>query len=150
DEIRRVFRIIETTRHIERNRLAFMLSLYAVRNGKTGFRASNTLPAAAFIYDLICERNPNYTGEDYILLPQYKNRNTASQIIQRQFREVMRRAGVEKDPITGKNTAFIPCDIPRSARGSFVRRSGQYFQSGQKRRHISRSDRALLCSPSAP
>jgi integrase/recombinase XerD len=28
DEIRRVFRIIETTRHAERNRLAFMLSLY--------------------------------------------------------------------------------------------------------------------------
>lgn len=28
-EIRRVFRIIETTRHAERNRLAFVLSLYA-------------------------------------------------------------------------------------------------------------------------
>jgi integrase/recombinase XerD len=28
-EIRRVFRIIETTRHAERNRLAFMLSIYA-------------------------------------------------------------------------------------------------------------------------
>ena len=28
-EIRRVFRIIETTRHAERNRLAFVLSVYA-------------------------------------------------------------------------------------------------------------------------
>jgi integrase/recombinase XerD len=28
-EIRRVFRIIETTRHADRNRLAFVLSLYA-------------------------------------------------------------------------------------------------------------------------
>ena len=28
-EIRRVFRIIETTRHVERNRLAFVLSIYA-------------------------------------------------------------------------------------------------------------------------
>src|SRR5580704_83467 len=28
-EIRRVFRIIETTRHAERNRLAFVLSIYA-------------------------------------------------------------------------------------------------------------------------
>jgi hypothetical protein len=28
-EIRRVFRIIETTRHAERNRLAFTLSIYA-------------------------------------------------------------------------------------------------------------------------
>jgi integrase/recombinase XerD len=27
-EIRRVFRIIETTRHAERNRLAFVLSIY--------------------------------------------------------------------------------------------------------------------------
>src|SRR6476646_1432400 len=28
-EIRRVFRIIETTRHVERNRLCFVLSLYS-------------------------------------------------------------------------------------------------------------------------
>jgi len=28
-EIRRVFRIVETTRHAERNRLAFILSIYA-------------------------------------------------------------------------------------------------------------------------
>jgi hypothetical protein len=28
-DIRRVFRIIETTRHAERNRLAFVLSIYA-------------------------------------------------------------------------------------------------------------------------
>ena len=36
-EIRRVFRIIETTRHAERNRLAFMLSIYAgLRVGEIG------------------------------------------------------------------------------------------------------------------
>jgi integrase len=34
-EIRRVFRIIETTRHVERNRLCFVLSLYSgLRVGK--------------------------------------------------------------------------------------------------------------------
>jgi integrase/recombinase XerD len=29
NEIRRVFRIVETTRHFDRNRLAFVLSIYA-------------------------------------------------------------------------------------------------------------------------
>ena len=29
NDIRRVFRIIETTRHAERNRVAFVLSIYA-------------------------------------------------------------------------------------------------------------------------
>jgi hypothetical protein len=29
NDVRRVFRIIETTRHAERNRLAFVLSIYA-------------------------------------------------------------------------------------------------------------------------
>jgi hypothetical protein len=76
--------------------------MVTVREDKTGFRVANTLPAAAFIYQFICERNPNYQGEDYIFLPQYRNRKTASQIIQRQFRELMRRAQIEKDPITGK------------------------------------------------
>jgi adenylate cyclase class IV len=36
-------------------------------------------------------------------LPKYKNRETASKIIQRQFRQLLARAGLEKDVQTGKS-----------------------------------------------
>ena len=48
------------------------------------------------------KRYPDAPGKDYIFLPQYKNRVTASKIIQSQFKELMRRAGIETDRITGK------------------------------------------------
>jgi hypothetical protein len=50
----------------------------------------------------IRRRHPNAKGEDYIFLPDYKNRHTAAKIIQRQFHEVLRRAGIEVDPFTGR------------------------------------------------
>ena len=40
-EIRRVFRIIETTRHAERNRLAFVLSIYTGLRVRRGCRTNN-------------------------------------------------------------------------------------------------------------
>jgi hypothetical protein len=46
--------------------------------------------------------HPGKVGEDYIFLPHYKNRITAGKIIQRQFKELMSRAGVEIDIQTGK------------------------------------------------
>jgi hypothetical protein len=42
-------------------------------------------------------------NDDYLFLPQYKNRTTASKIFQRQFKELMTRAGVQRDAVTGKN-----------------------------------------------
>jgi hypothetical protein len=42
-----------------------------------------------------------------VVASEYPNRKTASQIVQRQFRELMKRAGVEDDPITGmKHTIY--------------------------------------------
>jgi hypothetical protein len=78
-----------------------------VRDGKTGFRSANTMSPAVSVYERIRKRYPDCKGEEYIFLPQYSNRQTASKIIQRQFKELMRRAGVEDDPITGmKHTIY--------------------------------------------
>ena len=76
--------------------------IVVVRNGKTGFRAANTMPAAVAVYDRIRKRYPHAQGEDYIFLPSYKNRQTGSRIFQRQFNRLLARAGVERDLPTGK------------------------------------------------
>src|SRR5262249_32840429 len=76
--------------------------IVVVRDGKTGFRAANTMPAAASVYERIRKRYPDAQREDYIFLPKYQNRQTASKIIQRQFKELMMRAGIEDDPISGR------------------------------------------------
>src|SRR5262249_13266283 len=79
-----------------------MRLLITIRNGKTGFRIANTLIGAVPCYRRIKQLYPNAKGEDYLFLPQYKNRQTAAKIIQRQFHEALRRAGIEKDPFTGR------------------------------------------------
>ena len=73
-----------------------------VRDGKTGYRAANTMPAAVSVYERIQQRNPNADREDYIFLPEYLNRTTAAKIIQRQFGELMDRSGLKVDKSTGK------------------------------------------------
>ena len=73
-----------------------------VRDGKTGYRAANTMPAAVSVYERIKQRNPNADREDYIFLPEYLNRTTAAKIIQRQFGELMERSGLKVDKSTGK------------------------------------------------
>jgi hypothetical protein len=81
--------------------------IVVVRNRKTGFRAANTMPGAAAVYERIRKRNPSARGEDYIFLPQYQNRITASKVIQRQFKGLLTRAKVEDDPISGmKHTIY--------------------------------------------
>ena len=77
--------------------------IVVVRDGKTGFRAANTMPGAVAVYERIRKRYPDRQDDDYLFLPQYKNRTTASKIFQRQFKELMARAGIERDPVTGKN-----------------------------------------------
>lgn len=72
--------------------------LLTIRNGKTGYRVANTMPAAVTVYDRIKQRNPNAKPDDFLFFADYSNRETASKIVQRQFREVMKRAGVKDDP----------------------------------------------------
>ena len=74
-----------------------------IRDGKTGYRVSNSMPAAVTVYERIKERYPKQSKPtDYIFLPDYPNRSTASRIIQRQFKRLMELAKLEVDPFTGQ------------------------------------------------
>lgn len=75
--------------------------LLTIRNGKTGYRVANTMPAAVSVYQRIKARNPDAKPTDYLFFAEYPNRETASKIVQRQFREVLKRAGVKDDPSAG-------------------------------------------------
>ena len=75
--------------------------LVTVRNGKTGFRVANSMEAAVGVFQRIKERYPESKGEDYLFLPQYKNRTTASRIFQRQFNTVLKAAALTHDTLSG-------------------------------------------------
>ncbi len=68
--------------------------LVTIRNGKTGFRVASTMREAVYIYRRCIARNPNHKPDDFIFYPHLKNRNTARDIVQRQFRMVMKEAGI--------------------------------------------------------
>jgi hypothetical protein len=76
--------------------------IVTVRDGKTGYRASNTMEAAVSVYQRICSRHPDHTPDDYIFLPQYSNRTTAGKVIQRQFSALLDRSDLHIDPYTDK------------------------------------------------
>ena len=76
--------------------------IVTVRDGKTGFRAANTMPAAVSAYERICKRYPDADPEDFIFYPHWENRTTASSMVQRLFNEVLRQANLETDVVTGK------------------------------------------------
>ena len=54
------------------------------------------------VYDRSRQRHEGYEPDDYIFFPQFKNRMTASKVVQRQFHTLMERAGVEVDQATGR------------------------------------------------
>ena len=74
--------------------------LVTVRNGKTGYRVANTMSGAVSAYERIRARYPDAGGEDYLFLPEYPNRATASRIFQRQFNQLMDETGLKYDPVT--------------------------------------------------
>ena len=74
--------------------------ILTISDGKTGYRAANTMEAAVSVYERICIRYPNYKPDDYIFLPSYQNRVTAGKVIQRQFKELMDTEKLDRDPIT--------------------------------------------------
>ena len=74
--------------------------LLTIRKGKTGHRVSATMDAAVAIYKRIQKRNSGATGEDYLFLPEYKNRATAARVIQRQFNHLLAVTGLKHDVTT--------------------------------------------------
>ncbi len=76
--------------------------IVTIRDGKTGYRSANTMEAAVSVYDRIKKRYPDAKPDDYIFYPEYTNRTTASNIVQRQFREVLKEGNIQVDEPTGK------------------------------------------------
>jgi hypothetical protein len=74
-----------------------------LRKGKTGYRSVDTMKGAVSVYERIKQRYPMFQGDDdYIFLPQYKNRDTAKRIVMRQFNHLLDITGLKKDIYTGQ------------------------------------------------
>lgn len=76
--------------------------IVTVRDGKTGYRSANTMEAAVSVYQRIKNRHPNAQPDDYLFFPDYKNRITVANIVQRQFRQVLKDGSIQIDEATGK------------------------------------------------
>jgi hypothetical protein len=76
--------------------------IVTVRDGKTGYRSANTMEAAVSVYQRIKNRYPASKPDDYLFFPDYKNRITVSNIVQRQFRQVLKDGSIQIDEATGK------------------------------------------------
>jgi len=77
--------------------------ILTIRQGKTGFRTSTTMPAAVSVYQRIEKRYPNHTNDDYIFLPMMTNRSYAIRTIQRQFNVLLERTGLKHDRVTNSD-----------------------------------------------
>lgn len=77
--------------------------LLTIRKGKTGPRMVDTMQASVSVYERIRHRHERFLDpEDYIFLPEYKNRETAKRIIMRQFNALLERTNLKKDIFTGQ------------------------------------------------
>lgn len=72
--------------------------LVTIKNGKTGYRVTNTMERAVEVYERIKARNPDHKPSDYLFYGDYQNRTTVRNFVQRQFRLVMQLAGVKDVP----------------------------------------------------
>jgi len=74
--------------------------IISIRKGKTGYRISNTMPAAVAVYNRVKLRHEAHTKEDYLFLPAYKVRSNAKRIVQRQFNALLERCDLKHDRFT--------------------------------------------------
>lgn len=121
-----------------------------IRDGKTGFRVANTMPGAVSVYQRIQKRHPDAEREDFIFLPHYKNRATASRIIQRQFNAALERADIKHDPFTDTDhTVYSLRHTAICIADRVVRGTSEHLRSSKECWHLCRPDRALLCTAPA-
>jgi len=71
-------------------------------SGKTGTRVLNTTTDAVGMYNKLKKMHPDHKPNDYILFPQYKNRQTALRIVNRLFNYVLEEASLKTNS-QGKN-----------------------------------------------
>ena len=76
--------------------------ILTIRDGKTGYRSSNTMPGAVSVYDRIRQRHPDHGKDTPLFLPDYTNRTTAAKVVQRQFNALLDQTDLEIDPYTKK------------------------------------------------
>ena len=108
-DIRRVFRIIETTRHAERNRLAFVLSIYAgMRIGEivaltVGDVATTRGEARREIAAHLKSRT--HCREDAPLIASQRNGRSFSNVsLSMLFKETYELAGIRTSSHSGRRT----------------------------------------------
>ena len=65
--------------------------------GKTGYRKSASLEAAVDIFEKQKESHPNAKPTDYLFMPEYPNRTTATNTYRRIFNYCLEEAGLKKD-----------------------------------------------------
>ncbi len=84
-----------------------------IRDGKTGYRVSNSMPGAVPVYLRTKKRYLDKSKpKDFIFLHDYPNRATASRIIQRQFKKLMEIAKLKTDPFTGQKYSLYSLHHP--------------------------------------
>ena len=87
--------------------------ILTIRQGKTGFRTSTTMPAAVSVYNRIVKRYPNHSKDDYLFLPTFSGRTYAKRTIQRQFNVLLERTGLKRDQAT--NLEHSPYSLRHTA-----------------------------------
>lgn len=65
--------------------------------GKTGYRKSASLEAAVDIFEKQKDSHPNAKPTDYLFMPEYPNRTTATNTYRRIFNHFLEEAGLKKD-----------------------------------------------------
>ena len=71
-----------------------------IADGKTGFRHTNTMPAAVAVYQRVKERYSELSGpDDYLFFPKYRNRDSAKRIAQRQFNALLKKCDLKQNPL---------------------------------------------------
>ncbi len=86
------------------------------------------MEAAVSVYQRIIKRYPNASGEDYLFLPNYKNRQTAARIIQRQFNKALEIAGIKFDAFTSENHSVYSLRHTAICIRINLTRTGEYLQ----------------------